>query len=249
MIPTVFVLGPIHLYSYGLLLAAGLLLSLYLMRHRAAKEGFPQPDDCTDIMLAVFVWGFSGARLFYVLQNFSYFAANPLRVFAVWEGGLIFYGGVVASLVGFSITVRMKKLSFWKALDFIAPYTALTQAFGRVGCFLNGCCYGKPCDLPWAVHFPQAEGLVHPAQVYEAAYTLVLFAFLLKRSRAVRFEGEISLLYLMLYALGRFLIEFVREPGLTWLGLTHNQWTSIVIITMASLIFQARRRSALRKAL
>ena len=248
MIPVMASFGPLHLYSYGLSLAIGILLSLYLMRRRAAAEGFPKPDDCSDIIFAVFVWGFSGARLLYVLQNLSYFLAEPLKVFAVWEGGLIFYGGVIAGLAGFFITARMKKIPFWKFLDFIAPYVALTQFFGRVGCFLNGCCYGTVCKLPWAVRFPQVEGPVHPAQLYEAFYALVLFVYLLERRKRARFEGEISLVYFILYAFGRYLIEFVREPGWSWLGLTFNQWVSIGMILAASIFFRVRSGTVRRKS-
>lgn len=247
MIPVIASFGPFHLYSYGLCLAIGILLSLQLMRRKAAQEGFPKPDDCSDMIFALFLWGFSGARLFYVAQNLSYYLADPLKILAVWEGGLIFYGGAIAALVGFYVTTQLKKISFWKFLDFIVPYVALTQFFGRVGCFLNGCCYGKACELPWAVHFPQSGGPVHPAQLYEAFYAFVLFIYLLARRRKTGFEGEVGLLYFVLYAFGRYLIEFVREPGWAWLGLTLNQWISIGIIMAASVFFRIRRRSAVRK--
>ncbi|HQB11715.1 MAG TPA: prolipoprotein diacylglyceryl transferase [Candidatus Omnitrophota bacterium] len=241
MIPVIVSLGPLKLYSYGLLFAVGMVVSLILMRRRAVKEGFPAPDDCSDMMLVLLVWGVVGARLFYVLQNLSYYASDPLRVFAIWEGGLIFYGGAVSGLIGFIVTLRMKKIPFWRFLDFIVPYIALTQFFGRIGCFLNGCCFGKTCHLPWAVSFPHSGGPVHPAQLYEAFYTLLLFVCLRVRGRRARFEGEVGLLYFMLYALGRYLIEFVREPGLSWLGFTMNQWISIVMIVTAFIFFQARK--------
>ena len=242
MIPVIASIGPIHLYSYGLCLALGLILSLILMRRRAAKEGFPKPDDCSDMIFAVFIWGFIGARLFYVAQNLSYYLANPLKILAVWEGGLIFYGGVITALIGFIVTTRSKKLSFWKFLDFFVPYVALTQFFGRVGCFLNGCCYGQTCDLPWAVQFPLVENSVHPSQLYEALFSLFLFGYLLMRSRKIRFEGEIGLFYFLFYAFGRFLIEFTREPGVSWMGITLNQWISFGVAFIAFLFFQHRSR-------
>lgn len=247
MMPVLCSFGPFQLYSWGLLLAAGMLLSLYLMRRRARGEGFPGPDDCSDVMFWLFIWGFTGGRLLYVLENLSYYLAHPLRIFALWEGGLVFYGGVIAGLVGFFVTVRMKKLPFWKFLDFVAPYVALTQAFARVGCFLSGCCYGEACALPWAVRFPQTAGAVHPTQIYEVIYDLALFAWLLARHRSARprralFEGETGLLYFLLYALGRFLIEFVRDPGLGWLGLTLNQWISAGIMVVALVFLKVRQR-------
>ena len=244
MKPVLFSFGSIHLYSYGLSIALGVLFALFLMKRRALKEGFPKLDEVFDMAFAILVWGFLGARLFYVMQNFSYYAAEPLKIFAVWEGGLIFYGGALAALFGFWVTVRKLRVPFWKALDFIVPYGALAHAFGRIGCFLNGCCFGKACELPWAIRFPELSYAVHPTQLYEAFYDLVLFVFLIKRAKRARFEGEVSLLYFLLYGIGRYTIEFLREPSWMWMGLTSNQWLSIAIIGVAFILFQIRRRKA-----
>lgn len=243
MKPVLFSFGSLHLYSYGLSIAVGVLLSLVLMQCRAAKEGFPAKDDVLDISFSVLIWGFLGARLFYVVQNLSYYLSYPLKVFAVWEGGLIVYGGLVVGLAGFWITLRKKKIPFWKMLDFIVPYTALSQAFGRIGCFLNGCCYGKACDLPWAVKFQETAFPVHPTQLYEAAFDLGLFAFLLAVRKKSRFEGQTGLSYFLLYGLGRFFVEFLREPSWVWQGITSNQWLSAAVIFVAFLFFQYRKRT------
>lgn len=241
MKPILFSFGTVHLYSYGLSIALGVLLSLFLMKRRAAREGFPNPDQVFDLAFAILVWGFIGARLFYAVQNFSYYKLHPLKFFAVWEGGLIFYGGALTALLGFYLTGRRQGLPIWKLLDFFAPYAALAHAFGRVGCFLNGCCYGKVCGLPWAVQFPEGVFPVHPTQLYEALYDTVLFFFLLSRRARVRFEGEIGLLYFLLYGFGRYLIEFLREPaGWIWMGLTSNQWLSALIMAVAFILFRAR---------
>ncbi len=244
MKPILFSFGTIHLYSYGLSIALGVMLSVFLMKRRALKEGFPKPDEVFDMAFMVLVWGFLGARLFYVIQNFSYYVAEPLKIFAVWEGGLIFYGGAISVFLGLGWTAWKKQWPFWKTLDFLVPYGALTHAFGRIGCFLNGCCFGKSCELPWAVRFPELLYAVHPTQLYEALYDLVLFTFLIQRGKRVRFEGEISLLYLLLYGMGRYTIEFLREPSWTWQGLTSNQWLSVAIIVAAFLVFQSRRRKS-----
>ncbi len=241
MIPVLLSFGPIHLYSYGLSIALGILLSFFLMSRQAVREGFPSQENVSDLLFAAVFWGFVGARVFYIAENLSYYLASPLKVFAVWEGGLIFYGGVIMGLAGFYMTVRVKKLSFWKTLDFITPYVALTHAFGRIGCFLNGCCYGKTCDLPWAVHFPEVAGKVHPTQLYEALFDLGLFFFLIAFRKRVKFEGQVALLYLLLYSLGRYLIEFLREPTWLWQGLSFNQWMSILIITVVFFIFQNKK--------
>lgn len=242
MKPILFSFGALHLYSYGLSIALGVLLSLFLMKRRALKEGVLKPEEVFDMAFGILVWGFLGARLFYVAQNLAYYAAEPLKIFAVWEGGLIFYGGAIAAFLGLGLMARKKKWPFWKILDFVVPYGALTHAFGRIGCFLNGCCFGKACELPWAVRFPELPYAVHPTQLYEAFYDLVLFAFLIQRGKRVRFEGEISLLYLLLYGMGRYAIEFLREPGWMWMGLTSNQWISVVIMMAAFILFQYRKR-------
>ena len=245
MKPILFSFGAFHLYSYGLSIAIGVLLSIFLMKRSAAKEGFPKPEEVFDVSFIILVWGFLGARLFYVLQNLSYYASNPLKILAVWEGGLIFYGGALAALLGFWLKSRKSGLSFWKLLDFFAPYGALAHAFGRIGCFLNGCCYGKVCDLPWAAQFPEVAHPVHPTQLYEALYDLALFFFLLSQRKRSRFEGETGLLYFLLYGLGRYLIEFLREPaGWMWMGLTSNQWLSVLIIATAFILFKVRQSRA-----
>jgi phosphatidylglycerol:prolipoprotein diacylglycerol transferase len=244
MRPILFSFGSIHIYTYGLSVALGVLLSVFLMQRQSRRTGFPKPDEVFDMAFVVLVWGFIGARLFYVFQNLSFYLAEPLKIFAVWEGGLIFYGGAVAAFTGLWVMGRKKKWPFWKSLDFLAPYAALSHVFGRIGCFLNGCCFGKASDLPWAVRFPEMSYRVHPAQLYEACYDLLLYVFLIKRAKKVRFDGEIVLLYFLLYGMGRYTIEFVREPSWTWAGLTSNQWLSVAIMTAAFILFQRRRYKA-----
>lgn len=242
MIPVLWSFGPFHLYSYGLCIAVGVLVSLHLMKLRSRKDGFPGEAFVTDMVMTVLVWGFLGARIYYVVQNLAYFIAAPWKVFAIWEGGLVFYGGAIGFVLGFGILMRRKRLSFWKTLDFILPYGALTHGFGRIGCFLNGCCFGKLCDLPWAVNFKGLSGPVHPTQLYEAAYNFLLAAFLIQRRKRPHFEGQISLLYFLLYGLGRYLVEFLREPNWVWLGLTSNQWMSVFIMTAAFIFYKVRQK-------
>jgi phosphatidylglycerol:prolipoprotein diacylglycerol transferase len=215
------------------------------MERRAKIEGFPGIDQVFDLTFSALIWGFLGARLFYVIQNISYYLTEPVKVLAVWEGGLIFYGGAIFSVFGFWLKTRKKKLSFWKSLDFIIPYGVLTHAFGRIGCFMNGCCYGKICNLPWAVKFPELTYKVHPTQLYEALFDLILSLFLLSRTKKVHFEGQIALLYFVLYGLGRYLIEFLREPSWLWLGMTSNQWVSVAFIVTAFILFQVKKQKIL----
>ena len=242
MRPVLLSFGPFHLYSYGLSIAIGVLFALFLMKRQALKEGSFGAETVFDMISTVLIWGFAGARLFYVAQNLPYYWNEPLKVFAVWEGGLIFYGGAIAAVAGFWFLTRRQKLSFWRSLDLIIPYGVLTHAFGRIGCFLNGCCYGKACNFPWAVKFPDVAQPVHPTQLYEALYDLALFFFLIHKRKKPHFDGPISLLYFLLYGMGRYLIEFLREPGWTVLGLTSNQWLSGAIIIAAFVLFKIHQK-------
>ncbi|MCM8774768.1 MAG: prolipoprotein diacylglyceryl transferase [Candidatus Omnitrophica bacterium] len=233
MWPTFFSIGPLHLYSYGSAILVGLVISLVLMLRRARKDEFPTRDDVLDLLFVAVLAGFIGARLAYVIENGEWYYFHPFHIFAVWEGGLIFYGGVLGAVSVLLIFMRQKKIPIRRALDFLSPYVALTQAFGRIGCFLNGCCRGKACFLPWAVRFPGASEPVHPTQLYESVFVFSLFIFLNVRYPRKRFDGEITAFYFLIYSAGRFFLEFLRDTVFVWAYFTVNQWISILIFLAA----------------
>ncbi len=224
-----FHIGPLPVYSFGTMIALGVILSIYLMSLSTRRGGFPDQDRAVDMVFAVVLSGFLGARAYYILQNFSWYLQNPPAVFAFWEGGLVFYGGVVGALLGVIIFSKIKKQSALKSLDFLLPYVALTHAAGRVGCFLNGCCYGKACDLPWAVKFEGTGSPGHPVQLYEAVFNSLLFLFLNWKYGRKRFDGQVTAFYFMGYSIGRFVMEFFRGDNPAIFFLTHNQWFSILL--------------------
>src|SRR3990172_4508770 len=189
-IPIPFI-GSVAIYGFGLMLVVGWLAGTWVGSWRARREGLKV--DIADLGFWMLIGGIVGARLFYVVQHGQRFG-GLLDFFKIWEGGLVWYGGVIGAVVTFIWQVRRKKLPAWKLCDVLAPAVALGMAFGRVGCFLNGCCYGDPTDLPWAAHFPQdsipyveqvRRGMldaaanqslgVHPTQLYSAVDGLVLF--------------------------------------------------------------------------
>ncbi|HLD49674.1 MAG TPA: prolipoprotein diacylglyceryl transferase [bacterium] len=242
MKPILFYIGPLPVYSFGAMIALGVFLSLFLMNRKSKRTGFPAAPELTaDLVFTGVLSGFLGGRLFYVFENAAYYWREPLRIFSLWEGGLIFYGGVAGALAGLFWTLKVKKIPYWKGLDFLIPYVAIIHAFGRVGCFLNGCCEGKLCDLPWAV---TVEGVkLHPVQLYEAAFNGLLFLFLNARYEKKKFEGEIIALYFILYAAGRFVFEFFRvNPG--WI-LSYNQWESLALLAAGGMIYMRRRKGSL----
>lgn len=245
MIPVFFSFGPIQLHSYGAMVGLGVLTAFFLMIRRASKAGLAS-ETVYDLLFTLLLWGFTGARIFYVIENWDWYVERPLQIFAVWEGGLIFFGGLVAAVAGLWIYCRQKKISFTFALDFLIPYGVLGHAFGRLGCFLNGCCYGKACDLPWAVEFPQLGYPVHPTQLYEAIFNFLLSALLLRFYSRRKFDGQITGIYFLAYALGRFALEFLRDGNTMWFFLTANQWICFGLFAAGLFLLFGRKPS--RKA-
>lgn len=231
-------LGFFKLPMYGLMLLVGFLSGLWLARHRAAQYGVPK-ETLLDLATYIILAGLAGARLLYVLLHLEYFWRHPHRIIFN-RSDFVFFGGAVAATVVVYLFCRARSLSLWDVTDCFAPGAALGHAFGRVGCFLQGCCYGARCDLPWAVRFPSnldpsgrettfanpafADhvdhfGLpadapfsfpVHPTQLYESAANLLIAAVLIWLSRRQRFRGQIIVTYIALYSLARFTIEHFR---------------------------------------
>lgn len=237
MKPILLSFGPIHLYSYGLMLVIGVMLSLFLMEREISRNNLWSKNALYDMVFTCVVSGLAGARIYYAIQNISWYSEHPLSIFAVWEGGLIFYGGLIGSTLALILFFRIKKIRPLDGFDFMIPYVALTQAFGRIGCFLNGCCSGSYCSFPWAVTFPEGPEHVHPAQLYESFYAFLLFFFLFKLYRHRRFSGQIFALYFIFYGMGRFAIEFARDGNPMWFFLTWNQWISLGIILAGTILF------------
>ncbi len=243
MWPEIFSFGPLTLHSYGLLIAAGVFLALFLMKRRAAGLGFPAEERVFDLLFVAVMSGFAGARLLYVFQEWDWYRTHPLDIFKIWEGGLIYYGGMMAGFLGFFLYVRGKGLPFLQSSDFVIPYLPLVHAFGRLGCFLNGCCYGKPCALAWGVKFPELARPVHPTQLYEAVFNFALFGLLVRRDPRRHPAGETTALYLMLYPAGRFFIEFLRgDQALFFFYLTAHQVVSVVFISIGVCLYGLCRR-------
>lgn len=243
MYPTLFTIGPFTVHSWGAFLALGFVVTLIFLRARAKKEGL-SPDLISDLAFLVLLSGIVGARIFYILTSLSYYIEHPLEVFMVQRGGLVFYGGFISgALVGVAF-VRIKKLPLLKMLDLFAPYVALGQAFGRIGCFLNGCCFGKKTEAFWGIHFPHEEIARHPTQLYSAGKMLIIFGLLLFLRRRKRYDGELFLYYIIFYSAARFAVEFLRADTLHLiLGFTIAQLISIPVffISLSAYIANSKR--------
>lgn len=254
MHPIIAKIGPLYVYSYGLMVALGFAVAIWLS-YREAPRFKIDKDKIIDFGIVVLLGGLIGARLFYVLMNIKYYAGNPSEIINLTKGGLVWYGGFLFGLLVGIIFVKKNKINFWDGADLLAPFIALAQSIGRIGCFLNGCCYGirAPADYVLGVIFPHEEILRHPTQIYESVALLILFIVLRKWQEARHFKGEIFLGYAALYSSARFLIEFFRgdNPKILY-GLSMSQVVSVSILSVCLIILTVRflswKKSSLRSA-
>lgn len=231
-----FRIGPIVIQSYGAMMAAGFLLGLVNWVWLGRREG-RSPTFCSDLLFWIAVSGILGARAAYVAAEWRAYASDPISILRIDQGGLIYYGGLLASSAALVVFARRRAVNLTALLDFVVTSVPLAHAFGRVGCFFNGCCYGRPGELPWCVRFPREslvwwnhvqEGLihrhgaaslpVHPTQLYEAAFNLALYGLVAVHFRRRRRDGTTLALYLLVYPVGRFLLEFVRGHDRVFVG-------------------------------
>jgi len=211
MYTVLFHIGSVPVYSYGFMIALGIIAALLLGIKCGKFRGFTSLQ-VINLINTAFLSGVIGARLLYVLFNLRAYCDSPLNIFHVWSGGLSWHGGVLAGLAGITLYARKEKLSLWDTWDFAVLTGILGLTFGRVGCFLHGCCYGKITDLPWAVVFP-AHGPCgrHPTQIYEGILDLIIFLILLRLWKKNNFRGEVLCYFLGLYSAARFFVEFFRD--------------------------------------
>ncbi|MFH1061599.1 MAG: prolipoprotein diacylglyceryl transferase [Candidatus Omnitrophota bacterium] len=229
MHPILFSFGNIHIYAYGLMVALGIISAMFLIEREAAKSGLAK-EKVIDLVFWIIVWGLVGARLFYVWLYPEVYVQSPLDIFKLYKGGLVFYGGLIFGVIAAFINFRNKKLPILKTLDILILYLPLAHAFGRIGCFFNGCCSGRPTDLPWGVVFPGEAEMVHPTQLYSAVLLVMIFLGLNLIRRKQVFFGQIFSAYLILYGLARFIVEFLRINPQVALGLSIYQFISLGLI-------------------
>ncbi len=243
--------GDFTVHTYGVLLALGFLLAVFLAREEGRRAGI-DPDVMLDLSFYLLVGALLGSRLFYVLTNWPEFAENPIDVVKFWRGGLVFYGGLIFAFLIGTWYVRKYHLPFQKMADVAAPSIALGQALGRLGCFSAGCCYGKPTTAFWAVTFRDPDSLaplgvpLHPAQLYESAATFGIFLALIAMRRWERFQGRLLWYYLLFYSTARFIIEFYRGDPRGWAipGLLSTAQATGIPVALVALFLILRQKPA-----
>ncbi|MDI6891534.1 MAG: prolipoprotein diacylglyceryl transferase [Actinomycetota bacterium] len=244
MYPILLRLGPLVVYSYGFMLAVAFLIGALLARREAKRKGF-DPDIIYDLVIWVAIGGIVGARLFYVIGHWESFAVMPLSIFAIWEGGLVYYGGLAGGALAVVILVLKRGLPIWDTADMITLSLALGYAIARIGCFLNGCCHGRPSNLPWAVVFPDVDVLPrHPTQLYSFLYGVFIFGILWVLRERLNWPGLLFWFYLTLYSVARFVIEFFRESPIMLGGLTIFQIISVGVFLVAAIAIMIMARSS-----
>jgi phosphatidylglycerol:prolipoprotein diacylglycerol transferase len=251
----------ITLHSYGLVLAISFLLGIQIFVWRGARRGLPE-DRLHGLSLLILVLAIVGGRALFVLTHWAEYARDWLGIFRVWEGGLILYGGYILAIVGGILYLRRVGLPVWRVADAAAPSAALGIGLGRVGCFLNGCCFGLPTHLPWGISFPPGSYStytfpgepLHPSQLYLAGAGLGLFAALLWLDRRPRFEGWLFWTYVAIDSVARFVIDFTRYYDQTsfigrlgGLSFNVNQILSgLLLLTSAVMLSTLSRRAGAR---
>lgn len=249
MHPILFNFGWLTVTSFGALLALAFIVGLYFMRREMERRGM-DPDIAYDLVLAVAFGALVGARLFFVAAHWSdYYSKVPGDIMAIWKGGLVFYGGLLGGGIAMYLVARVRKLNVIRLADCVAAPLAIGTAIGRIGCFLNGCCYGIASNSPLAVHFVGNgyAGRYLPTQLIEMVWALVMFAaiyFWLERRNTFKKDGSIFLVYLLLYSFGRFFVEFARFATWHMFGIfTFAQLISVAIFVVVLVLLIRRRQS------
>ncbi|MDH7478533.1 MAG: prolipoprotein diacylglyceryl transferase [Syntrophomonadaceae bacterium] len=238
MYPELLHLGPVTVYSWGFMLSLAVLVGVLGARRLAKRVGI-DPDRIVDFALLVVVAGLVGARLVHVLfVEWDYYFAHPLDILNPYHQGLVFQGALLLGILAAFGFVRYFHLSFWNFSDVIAPFVALGYSVVRIGCFLAGCCYGRPTDLPWGVVFPALLDVPrHPTQLYSSLFGILLFFFLWWLFPRRTFPGQVFLSYLIVYSLGRILIENWRDNPLFLGPFTLAQVAGGAVFVIAAILY------------
>jgi len=235
--------GPVKIKAWGTMLvlafAAG---TAYMARYGDRKV--ISPAECLDLALYALIGAIIGARVIFVALDWAHYSAHADRLLNVWEGGLSFHGGLLGALIAGLLFAKLRHKSFFAITDIAAPGIALGYAITRIGCFLNGCCHGHECHLPWAMKFPNGDMPnvpVHPTQIYAFLSSLTIAIILHKLRHRFPRPGHLFLFYLCIYSVYRFLVEYTRAgatgkpmPGLP--AMTEGQIASIIIFAVAGLV-------------
>jgi phosphatidylglycerol:prolipoprotein diacylglycerol transferase len=242
MHPVLIKIGNLSIFSWGFMLAIAMIVAIWGVGRLFTREGY-EKDIVLDMVIIMIISGLIGARVLYIATfEWQNFLANPLMFFDYRSGGLIWYGGFAGGFLGFVIYIWKKGLSFWKMADMYSPYTALGYAIVRIGCFLNGCCFGHVTTSKWGIIFPAVDNFYrYPTQLYSSAINLVIFVILLNLFPRRRFPGQVFLVYVICYSIYRFMIEFFRFNAFYYDNLSLAQLVSIALFAVGIMLYFRQR--------
>ena len=242
------------LHSYGLMIAIGFLFGISVVKKLSVRNSM-DPEKIADLSFWLLLTGFLGARALFIITRIDYFLSNPLEMVKVWEGGLVFFGGLITATAYAFWFFRKHRLNVWKMIDVLSPGVVVAHAFGRIGCLAAGCCYGRPTGQPWGIRLESElveaslRGIpLHPTQIYESSALFILFAGLMYVSKNKRFDGQVGLTYFMLYPIIRSIIEVFRGDTVRgfvidgWLST--SQFISILVFIAAGVMLNLRMRQS-----
>ncbi len=235
MHPEICKIGPFTVYAYGLMLVAAFTASSLLASRQAKKENI-NPEIIFNLLFFVFVCGILGARIFYVIENISYYLKSPKEIIMLQHGGMAWFGGLIFGTGAAIIFIKKNKLKLFKILDILVPFVALAQSIGRIGCLLNGCCYGRPAEF--GIYFKVFDQALIPIQLYSSLLLLLIFFILRFMQDKRHAPGAILCAYLFLYSIKRFFIEYFRNDSpRIFHGLTLFQALSLALLSVSLLLF------------
>jgi phosphatidylglycerol:prolipoprotein diacylglycerol transferase len=254
MYPKLISFGSFFIPTYGVLVALGFLLALTVTLRLARRSGLPS-EKVVNLAVYCAMAGIIGAKLFMFLFDLPTYLQNPGEIFSLetLQAAGVFHGGLIVALLFAIWYMRRESLPLFATMDCFAPGIALGQAIGRLGCFAAGCCWGKECSLPWGVRFRSdfaapvpLDKTLHPVQLYESAVDLLIFVFLYRRfQNPSAKKGEIIGLYLVLYSIARFIIEFFREHEQSLVGpFSLTQWIALGLLVLGAVFLTRSRASA-----
>lgn len=251
MLPELFSIGPVTIYSYGLMIAIGVITAIWLGEYNAKKTGLAEDGFITMMGVISVIGGFLGAKILYFITILPEVIQNPSIILQELSNGFVVYGGLIGGILTAYVYCRIKKVNFWAAFDIAAPVIALAQFFGRIGCFLAGCCYGKLTDSIFGVEFHQSSyaptGVaLFPIQLVSAGLNLLNFLFLyLLWKKAFMKKGMVGATYIITYSIGRFILEFFRgdlERGSVGV-LSTSQFISIFTLAVGLILLFYRLKT------
>ena len=236
--PALLSIGPFEIRYYGLFYVIGFVMAYFILNHLAKKRELSlSKDDVADYLLYLIMGVILGARIFYVIfYNLPFYLSNPFEIIAIWNGGLAFHGGLIGAAIGGWLFCRRKKIDFYEIADITVIPLALGLALGRIGNFINGELIGRITDVPWSVKFPDAEGFRHPSQIYASFKNLLIFFALWTIKDKKLPKGFLFWLFVIMYSVLRFIIEFFRQPdpqiGFIFGFLTMGQLLNIIMFAV-----------------